>query len=257
LSRLVSLRIDIAWLITTLLMSVRVAAALFLIPVFGPAQIPAPVKVLLALVLGAYLVSTLTGSPHVVNSAGELALATLAEATIGLAFGFGFLVAYAATQVAGRALDVQIGFGAASILNPATQTLAPLIGSVLGMAMIASFLALDGHHALLRALATSAVVAPPNSGGGTNFLLVVEQSGAMFTFGLALAAPVMFMLWLSDVAMAVFARSMPQLNVFVLSFAVKIILVTFGLALSIGITRALFGGLFDSMLHFWDRLVAN
>ena len=55
----------------------------------------------------------------------------------------------------------------------------------------------------------------------------------MFTFGLALAAPVMFSLLLADIALAVMARSMPQLNVFVLSFSVKIVLGLMGLALSV------------------------
>lgn len=250
-----TLRVDIAWLMTTLLVSVRVAAATALAPVFGPAQVPAPVKIFLSLALSAYVVSALTSAPLAINSLAELATAGLKEAVIGLAFGFGFMVAYAATQIAGRSLDVQIGFGAASILNPATQGLAPLIGSLFGMVMIAVFLALDGHHLLLRAVALSVSSMPPGGVSGPDLSLVIEQSGVMFAFGLAIAAPVMFMLWLSDVAMAVFARSMPQLNVFVLSFAVKILLGTIGLALSIGVSRMIFSGLFDSTFRFWNRLL--
>jgi flagellar biosynthetic protein FliR len=200
------------------------------------------------------MMSVLVTSPVVVKTLAEFGVAALREAAFGLAFGFGFMVAYAATQIAGRALDVQIGFGAASILNPATQGLAPLIGSVFGMMMVVVFLALDGHHILIRALAASIAGMPPGGGASLDLGLVIEQSGVMFAFGLALAAPVMFMLWLTDVAMAIFARSMPQLNVFVLSFAIKIVLGTVGLALSIGASRALFEGLFDSTFRYWGRL---
>jgi flagellar biosynthetic protein FliR len=252
-----SLHIDIGWLLGALLVSVRIAAATAFAPVFGPTNIPAPVKVLVALALGALLVSILPGhSVTNLNSLPELAIAVAREALIGLSFGFGLLAAYAATQVAGRALDVQIGFGAASVLNPAMQGLSPLIGSVLGMAFVAVFLALDGHHLLLQGLAASLVSLPPNADSTPHVGLLVEQSGIMFAFGLSLAAPVMFALWLSDVAMAVFARSMPQLNVFVLSFAIKIVLGTIGLALSIGVTRKLFHGLLESTFRFWDRLPA-
>jgi flagellar biosynthetic protein FliR len=122
------------------------------------------------------------------------------------------------------------------------------------MVMVMVFLALDGHHVLIRTLAASIAAMPPGGSVGMDIGLTIEQSSVMFVFGLALAAPVMFMLWLADVAMAIFARSMPQLNVFVLSFAVKIFLGTVGLALSIGASRALFEGLFDSTFRYWGRL---
>ena len=79
----------------------------------------------------------------------------LGELLLGASLAFGFLVAYAATQIAGRVLDVQLGYGAAAVLNPTTQAPAPLIGTVFGMAAVAVFLAIDGHQVLIRALALS------------------------------------------------------------------------------------------------------
>jgi flagellar biosynthesis protein FliR len=250
-----AVHIDIAWILAALLLSVRIAAALAFAPVFGMATVPGQIKVLLAVALGAYLVAgLLPGQQSVVPSLSVLAVATLREAVIGLAFGFGLMVAYAATQVAGRALDIQIGFGAASILNPATQSFAPLVGSIFGIALLVVFMALDGHHLLLRALAGSIRAYPPAAAGLPALTDVITQAGTMFSFSLSLAAPVMFLLWLSDIAMAVMARSMPQLNVFVLGFAVKIVLGISGLALSIGLTRQLFAGLLGSTASYWERL---
>jgi flagellar biosynthesis protein FliR len=254
-----SLRIDIGWLIATLLVSVRVASATIVAPVLGPSQIPAPARVALVLALSACLVA---GAPVDAASAPvdllALVAATLGEAVYGLAFAFGFVVAYAATQVAGRALDIQVGFGAAGILNPATRVMSPLLGTVLGMLMIASFLALDGHLVLIRALAASLAVSPP----GATFTnldpsLILNHSAATFTFGLALAAPVMFMLLLADLAMAVFARSMPQLNIFVLGFAVKIVLGLSGLALAVRFSSAVLEKLFSASFLYWDRLAGG
>jgi flagellar biosynthetic protein FliR len=250
-----SLQIDMGWLMAVLLVSVRIAAATAVAPIFGPAQIPGAVKVFLALALSGCMV-TIAGNSLEIRSLSELATATLHEALIGFALGFGFLAAYAATQVAGRVLDVQIGFGAASILNPTTQTLAPLIGTVFGMAMVMVFLALDGHHQLIRALSASLLGMPPGSLRIGNIGATIAQSSIMFTFGLALAAPVMFALWLSDVAMSVFARSMPQLNVFVLSFAVKILLGITGLAVSLGLMRTFFDGLIESVFRYWSDFQA-
>jgi len=249
----VTLRIDIAWLTGTLLLAARIAAATVLTPVFGPTQIPAPVRVAISLALAAFLLLGLPASLPQIDSAAGLAVATLGELLIGASLAFGFLVAYSAMQIAGRVLDIQLGYGAATVLSPTTQTPAPLIGTVLGMAGIAVFLALDGHHVLLRALALSVEHYPP----GTLALDLdlgehLKFSGAMFTFGLALAAPVMLSLLLSDIALAVMARSMPQLNVFVLSFSVKIVLGLIGLAVSVKFAGGVLTALFESTWRFWE-----
>lgn len=251
-----SLRVDIGWLIATLLVSVRVASATMIAPVLGPTRIPAAARVLLVIGLSAFIVAASPAATLAAPmSALALAVAALGEVIYGLAFSFGFVVAYAATQVAGRALDIQVGFGAAAVLNPATQTFSPLLGSVFGMLAIAAFLALDGHLLLIRALAASIIALPPGSLlAQLDASLILNHSAVTFTFGLALAAPVMFMLLLADLAMAVFARSMPQLNVFVLGFAVKIVLGLMGLALAVRFSSTVLERLFDASFQYWGGL---
>jgi flagellar biosynthetic protein FliR len=253
----VTLRIDLAWLVGTLLLSARIAAATVLTPVFGPTQIPGPVRVFIALALAAFLILAVPVSMPPMADATDLAVATLGELLLGASLAFGFLIAWAATQLAGRVLDVQLGYGAASVLNPTTQVPAPLIGSVIGMAAVAVFLALDGHHVLIRALALSVERYPPGLGFQLDLAEHLKFSGVMFTFGLALAAPVMLTLLLSDIALAVLARSMPQLNVFVLSFSVKIVLGLIGLAVSIKFAGAVLTGLFESTWRFWEAIVGG
>jgi flagellar biosynthetic protein FliR len=248
-----TLHIDLIWLTGTLLLSARIAAATMLTPVFGPTQIPAPVRVFIALALAAFLMLAVPTSVAPLHDSVGLAVATLGELLLGASLAFGFLVAYAATQIAGRVLDVQLGYGAASVLNPTTQVPAPLIGSVLGMAAVAVFLGLDGHHVLIRALALSVQHYPP----GTLALDMdlsehLKFSGGMFVFGLALAAPVMLSLLLADIALAVLARSMPQLNVFVLSFSVKIMLGLMGLAITVKFSGAVLTAMFESTWRFWE-----
>lgn len=193
-----------------------------------------------------------------IGTLASLVVAACNEVALGLAFAFGFVVAYAATQLAGRALDVQVGFGAAGILNPATQVFSPLLGSVFGMLTIAAFLAMDGHLVLIKALAASLTMLPPGAAlAELDPRLLLQHSAVTFTFGLALAGPVMFTLLLADLAMAVFARSMPQLNVFVLGFAVKIVLGLTGLAMSIRFADAVLSDLFSVTFSYWDQLATG
>lgn len=243
------------WLIATLLVSVRVAAATAFAPVFGPTQIPASARVLFTLALSAFMVSAISVPQVVSASLPFIVIAMLGEALLGLAFAFGFIAAYGATQLAGRALDVQIGFGAAGILNPATQIMSPLLGTVLGMLAVAVFLSMDGHLVLIKALALSLQSAPPGTSlAQFDWAAFLRQSAVTFTFALAIAGPVMFMFLLSDLAMAVFARSMPQLNVFVLGFAIKIFLGLIGLAMSIRFAGGLLAELFGTSFGYWYGL---
>jgi flagellar biosynthetic protein FliR len=253
-----TLRIDMAWLLGTLLLSARVAAATMLTPIFGPTQIPGPVRVMIALALSAFLMLAAPVVQAPIGSTTDLMIAALGELFIGASLAFAFLVAYSATQIAGRVLDIQLGYGAASVLNPTTQTPAPLIGTVFGMAAIAVFLAIDGHHVLIRALALSIETYPPGE-LATNLDIgeLLKFSGSMFTFGLALCAPVMFSLLLADIALAVMARSMPQLNVFILSFSVKIVLGLIGLAVSVKFAGATLTTLFESTYRVWDGVAVG
>src|SRR5262252_2115767 len=62
-----------------------------------------------------------------------------AEALLGALLAFGVLTAFAAFQLAGRLLDLQLGFGVATLIDPATRGHAPLLGTLLSMAGVALF----------------------------------------------------------------------------------------------------------------------
>jgi flagellar biosynthetic protein FliR len=256
-----TLNVDTAWLLATLLLSLRIAAATMLAPVLGPTQIPATVRIVFAASMAVLLVAALPAASinaEAFDSLAKLAAAALAELVIGASFSFGFLAAYGATQVAGKGLDVQIGFGAGAVLNPATQNMSPLLGTLFGMVFIAFFLGMDGHHVLIQAIALSAQSAPPGSlAYAPDAQAFLAQSGVMFVFGLALAAPVMLGLLLADLSLALLARSMPQLNVFMLSFAIKVVLGLTGLAASIRLADSLLLDLLGRTFAFWEGVAGT
>jgi len=241
----------------SLMLSVRFGTATALTPIFGSTSLPGFVRVALSLAFGIAVAASLPSAA--IQGVGALAIPTLAlallrEAVIGAVFSIGFLSAYAATQVAGRVLDIQIGFGVAGILNPATNAFSPLLGSLFGMVGIAIFLSMDGHHQLLRALQFSSEIAPPNATShGINASAILQQSALMFVYGLMLAAPVMLALLLIDITLAVYARSLPQLNILVLSFAIKVVVGMLLLAVSLKWVQWTFSQLYTSTFTFWSQ----
>lgn len=237
------------------MLSARFAAATTLTPVFGSVFLPGLMRVFLALVFGVVVALTMPASASIQTSSlatAQIVVAMLREMMIGAAFSLGFQAAYSATQVAGRILDVQTGFGVAGVLNPASNTFSPLLGSLYGMVGIALFLAMNGHHQLIRALALSAAIVQPGINSvGVSAGALLQQSGVMFSYGLMLAAPIMFALLLVDLALAVYARSLPQLNILVLSFAVKVAVGVMLLAVSIKWTQWTFERLYQVTFDYW------
>jgi flagellar biosynthetic protein FliR len=241
-----------------LLVGLRVAPLFFMAPVFGSAPAPNLFRAVLILALSAGVVSasgaTLAEPPA---SLAQLVAYGAAEIVVGAALAFGLAAAFAAFLVAGRLLDFQLGFSLASLIDPVTRTQAPLLGTGLNLLAVTVFFAVDGHHLLIRALAFSLEHFPPGRfPGELNFAAVVAQFGAMFTLGLALAAPVLFAVLLLDLAFALASRSMPQMNVFIIAIPFKIVL---GL-LVLAATLRYFGGtmlkVFESVFRYWNALLS-
>jgi flagellar biosynthetic protein FliR len=250
----VTVVIDIGWLTAVLMTSIRVAAGLSLAPVLGPTTMPASARVIVVLALSVFVVSALPVTAAPLGLA-QLVVGALGEALVGASLAFGFLAAYGAAQWAGHVLDVQMGYSAAVLLNPTTRSASPLLATLFGLLCVAVILAIDGHHVLIRAFDASLQAFPPGRAAmDLDWGVIVAHAGAMFTFGLALAAPVMIALLLADLGMAVIARSMPQLNVFVLSFAIKIMLGLLGLVASAPFAGAVLTQLFDTTFRYWDAV---
>jgi len=248
--------LDSAWIAAVLLVSVRLGPMFILTPVLGSTEIPVRARVLFALALSAMVVSTMHRAWGVdLSSAAALVSAAMVELVIGAALAFGLLAALAAFSFGGRLLDLQIGFGVASLIDPTTRSQGPLLGTLLNLVAIAVFFAADGHHVLLRGLAQSLDRLPPGTAlANLEINAVVAQFGVVFASGLTVVAPAVFALLLLDVALAVAARTMPQMNVFIVSMPLKVVVGLLVLALSASYLLPAMQRVFDTIPRYWDRL---
>jgi flagellar biosynthesis protein FliR len=253
------LHIETAWIAAVLLVSIRLGAVFIMTPVFGSMQLPARIRVLMVLALSASLVSAAgTRTLQVPTQLGDLVVAALGELMLGALFAFGLFAGFAAFLFGGRLLDMQMGLGVASLIDPATRSQAPLLGTLFNMLAVMLFFALDGHHLLIRAMAYSLQRFPPGAFNGRfDVTAVVAMFGSMFTFGFALVAPVVFALFLIDVGMAVMSRTMPQVNIFNLAVTLKIFVGLMMLAWSVQYMAPLIHRIFAAIFGYWERVVDN
>src|SRR6266566_3328859 len=103
--------LDIAWILTIVLVAMRIGAAVALTPVLGVSSIPAHVRVLFVLGMATILVAGLSGPMNTSTlTLGRFVTAAASEMVVGLALAFGLFTAFAVFQLAGRIIDLQLGF---------------------------------------------------------------------------------------------------------------------------------------------------
>jgi flagellar biosynthesis protein FliR len=253
----VTLNLNLAWITAVLFCSLRLSALLLLTPILQAVGLPVRIRVLLILMLSVSLVSGMHLTPTELPTDLFAMIASGAnEVVIGGLMAYGVFVAFAAFSFAGNLLDVQIGFNIANIFDPITRSQSPLIASLLSMLAVALFFTMDAHHTLFRGVAYSLDRIPL----GTAMQLpdpatLAKQFGSVFSLGLLLAAPPLFALFLVQIGLAVLSRSLPQLNIFMLSMPINIVVGLSVLAYVTGQYGSVATKIFDSMFNFWEGVL--
>jgi flagellar biosynthesis protein FliR len=237
------------FLVVVFLLSLRLGALLLLTPILYAASVPATVRVLFVIGLAAVLALGVPGaeeSGRAPSGPGALLEAAVAELALGGTLALGIFIAFAAISMAGRLIDVQIGFGMAQVFDPATQRQIPILTSAFNQLGVLVFFLVNGHHALLRGVAYTLERFPPGRPWPVEAAapMVVKQMTGLFSLGFALAAPVVVCLLLVELAIGVVARNLPQMNMLVIGIPVKIVV---GLLL----LSLWFSGLGDAMSRIY------
>jgi flagellar biosynthesis protein FliR len=201
----------------------RVSAFISALPVLDGMTIPSTFKVLLAFTLSLILLPVV----HVTPPPAEmipLTLGLLGEVTMGLVIGFGARAIFAAVEIGAELSGLQMGFGIANIYNPFSGQTDSLIGRFELMLTFMVFFGINAHHILIHILVLSFSIVPFSglmpSGPLINHLISI--TGNMFFLGMKIAVPVMVTLLLANGALGLLSRLVPQINIFLASFAVTI-----------------------------------
>ncbi len=226
-------------LIAALLVSLRIIPVLAFAPPFTLLRTPATIRVLLAVSLGWLLVAT--GAPIPSFDLSTLAGAAASEVLLGITIALPLQLGFAALQTAGRAIDVQVGFGLAQIADPTLRAQMPLVGALFSYAAAAIFFTTGGPTDLLAIWARSIDAVPIGAfvlGASLDPLLTYLR--AVFLLAMGIAGAVFMTLFMLDVAIALMSRTLPQMNVLVLGFQVKTLALLITLPMVFSLSGALF-----------------
>ncbi len=205
------------------LVTARVGTFLMSVPILGIRGVPVPVKIALSMWLSVVVVSNVpTGTLPM--SPGDLALAMLRESLVGMVMAFVVVVFFAALQYAGQILGVQIGFAMVNVIDPQSQTNVSVISQIYNIVAVLIFLAVDGPLILIRSITESFYAVAPGAVriSQTGIFEVAKAASSIFSLGLQIALPVVVTLLLVSLSMGILGRTVPQLNILVVGFPIKI-----------------------------------
>ncbi len=245
----------------------RIGGLFLMAPFFAGASIPQRLKVLLAAGI-AICVAPLLGDqgPRALVALQEplsAALTVISEIAIGAVVGFLLSVVVATVQTAGQLVAHDVGMTIANIIDPLSNRQISIVGQLLATLAIVIFLLLDLHHQLMRMVVESFRLLPIGSVAWKS----VESLGAplervarvegrfLFETATQLAVPVTIVLVLVTVAMGFLARAVPEINVFIIGFAVRIMVGFFVVVLMFPMLGRMYELMFRRVLrHGWDLL---
>jgi flagellar biosynthetic protein FliR len=241
---------------TILLVLVRVGAMLALVPIFSQTQVPHLVRFGLGLLLAFVIVRTMPPIAPL-GGLGELVVAILAQAFVGLVFGFVAFLLFTGIQFAGEIIDVQIGFAVVNVINPLTSQNVTVIGELQLALATLLYLAADAHHVLIAGIAGAFALVPlpyvaaPELVAGDVMRFFAQALFIVFE----IAAPVAIALFLVNVMLGLMARVAPQMNVFVVGFPIQIGIGLIMLIISLPLLGAVFPVLVDTSARELDTVL--
>ncbi len=207
-----------------LLVLARMSAFIVAWPVLGSMSVPAPVKVLLSLLMSVMIYPMVKGSMLVpLISFQQLIFFVVKEAFIGLSLAFVAHLFFYGLQVGSEIISASLGLSSAQLFNPTigsqstpVDTLCYIIGALV-------FLMINGHHMFLTGLVQSYDVVPALEWGinVSNVSQIALYGQTVIEFGLKISAPILVSILLINIALAIVSRAVPQINVLVTSMPVN------------------------------------
>jgi flagellar biosynthetic protein FliR len=215
---------------------IRVSAILFTLPFLDARNVPVMLKAGLVLAVSWMLMPQLNVTPPVLPSSPvAFGIGIASEVGIGLIIGLSVQLLFVGIQLAGQMAGFQMGFAIANVVDPVSSLQIPMLSQFLYLFSMVLFLSLDLHHHFLKALMEAFERIPlwGATFNGNLFELVMKLAADSFVVAVKIGAPVMAAMLLTSVALGLIARTVPQMQIFVVAMPLKIALGLAFLGLSI------------------------
>lgn len=204
---------------------VRIGACLMVAPVFGARFVPGRFKIMLAGAITLLVAPLLPAMPQVSPFSGPGLVITVQQLIIGVAIGFVLQIVFDALAMGGQLLANTMGLSFAFNVDPLRGASAPVVGQFYTLIATLTFLALNGHIAIIQVLVDGFRDLPVGTSGlGTDgYWQIVLWGSTLFRGAMMVALPGLTALLIVNLAFGVVSRAAPSLNLFAIGFPVTLV----------------------------------
>ena len=229
-------------LLSFFMVLMRISTLMMLLPIFGDKTVPPTVKIILSLTFSAVLFPILksNGVIHLQDvrewssTTPKLLMTLVSEIMVGLAVGFASQLVFHAIQVGGDFMAQFMGLTMATTYDPHMETHTMAMGQLMNVLAMLTFLSIDGHHLLFRAMVETFSLIPQG-----HFVIneafknsLIHLTGNTLLFGIQLSAPLATCMLLINIIYGIMGKALPQLNILTLSMASSVFIGGFVLLIS-------------------------
>ncbi|MBL8029352.1 MAG: flagellar biosynthetic protein FliR [Fibrobacteres bacterium] len=240
--------ISVDQILLLLIAFVRMATMIVVFPVIGSRATPTSVKAGLAVFLTVAIFPTLPPSTVVIpTGVFSFAILVAKEVMVGLLLGFIGSILFEIVQMGSKLIDMQMGFAMAETVDPLTDQPVTPIAQLTSIIFTLIFLLMGGHHMIIKVAARVFEIIPIGAvyyREGPISLVLMRATGDLFSLGFRFAAPVLVALIIVTVALGIIAKTVPQLNIFMV-----------GMPLQIGLGFFMITVALPSMIVFFEYLM--
>lgn len=209
------------------LLAARLGPLVFVAPFLGGQKIPAVARTVMVTAIGiAMWPAAWASSADLPAGGGLVILIMVKEGLVGTVLALMATILIRAVEAAGRLMDVARGSQMAQVLTPAGSEPSSPLGALMLLTTLVIFMGINGHHMVLEAVGRSYQVLPlhrwpSQAAWGSMARLALWMGSEFFLVALGLAAPVLAMVFLTELATGLAGRMAPQMPTYFLALPLK------------------------------------
>ena len=184
--------------------------------------------------------------------------AVLFQVFTGILLGLTIQLLFSALSSAGSMIDMAAGLSSGALFDPTTQSQAAPVGRLYQMVGITILFVVNGHLLLIKGVIRS-YEAAPLTGLRLNDMerMVTEGAGLFFLAAIEIAFPIMLTMALTEIVLGIASRAAPKLNVLVIGFALKSLILLLILSMTLPLVMNGAETLFKQGLRWGSQLIGG
>ncbi len=214
---------DITVVYAGMLVFIRAGAFLFFIPYLGGHMVPMKARIALAFLLAVFLATYAGQEVGVPANFIMMILAGVNETIAGAIMGLAARMVFYVLEMAGHYISVEVGLMVSKTLNPMVGESYTIVESVLFYFALLIIFATGLHLETIAAFAKSFSIVPPGTliAMKPTVDILIKETSHIFLLGLQISAPFIAVIFVVNMSFAVLGKIAPNVNVFMVSFAVR------------------------------------